>query len=91
MGTLEKEILEFATHKSGSEFNNIIDLMLKKTSDNRLKAVIAKKKEEIKAAKTEAEQATKRLELKRTLKEYLRSEEVKEYCRVGDTLQYKVA
>ena len=78
----EKEILEIAIHKSGKEFYNFLNILLKKINNNRLKAVIAIKKEEIKAAKREQEAAILNLELKRTLKEYLRRNEVKEYIRL---------
>ena len=60
----------------------IPNLVLKKISNNRLKSVIATKKEQIKAAKREQEAAILNLELKRTLKEYLRRNEVKEYIRL---------
>ena len=78
----EKEILEIAIHKSGKEFYNFLNILLKKINNNRLKAVIAIKKEEIKAAKREQQAAILNLELKRTLKEYLRRNEVKEYIRL---------
>ena len=78
----EKEILEIAIHKSGKEFYNFLNILLKKINNNRLKAVIAIKKEEIKNAKREQQAAIINLELKRTLKEYLRRNEVKEYIRL---------
>ena len=82
MDTVEKEILEIAIHKSGKEFYNFLSLLLKKINNNRLKAVIAIKKEEIKNAKREQQAAIINLELKRTLKEYLRKEEVRQYIRL---------
>ena len=82
MDTIEKEILEIAIHKSGKEFYNFLNILLKKINNNRLKAVIAIKKEEIKNAKREQQAAIINLELKRTLKEYLRRNEVKEYIRL---------
>ena len=82
METIEKEILEIAIHKSGKEFYNFLNILLKKINNNRLKAVIAIKKEEIKNAKREQQAAIINLELKRTLKEYLRRNEVKEYIRL---------
>ena len=82
MDTIEKEIIEIAIHKSGKEFYNFLGLLLKKINNDRLKAVIAIKKEEIKKAKREQEQAIRNLELKRTFKEYLRKEEVRQYIRL---------
>ena len=82
MDTIEKEIIEIAIHKSGKEFYNFLGLLLKKINNDRLKAVIAIKKEEIKKAKREQQAAIYNLELKRTLKEYLRKNEVKEYIRL---------
>ena len=37
MDISEKEILEVATHKSGREFNGLLELLLKKVSDDNLK------------------------------------------------------
>jgi len=82
MNITEKEILEVATHKSGREFYNFLNLLLKKVSDDRLKSIIAKKKEEIKACKTEQQAAIRNLELKRTFKEYLRRQEIKGYIKL---------
>ncbi len=82
MDTIEKEVLKIAISKSGRDFYNFLNLVLKKISNNRLKSVIATKKEQIKAAKREQEAAILNLELKRTLKEYLRRNEVKEYIRL---------
>ena len=78
----EKELLEIAIHKSGKEFYNFLGLLLKKINNDRLKTVIAIKKEEIRKAKREQEQAIRNLELKRTFKEYLRKEEVRQYIRL---------
>jgi aromatic ring-opening dioxygenase LigB subunit len=82
MDKIEKELLEIAIHKSGKEFYNFLSLLLKKINNNKLKAVIAIKKEEIRNAKREQQAAIYNLELKRTLKEYLRKNEVKEYIRL---------
>ena len=82
MDTIEKEVLKIAISKSGRDFYNFLNLVLKKISNNRLKSVIAIKKEQIKACKREQEAAIINLELKRTLKEYLRRNEVKEYIRL---------
>ncbi len=82
MDTVEKEILEIAIHKSGKDFYNFLNILLKKINNDKLKAVIAIKKEEIKKAKREQEQAIRNLELKRTFKEYLRKEEVRQYIRL---------
>jgi aromatic ring-opening dioxygenase LigB subunit len=82
MDTIEKEVLKIAIHKSGKEFYNFLNILLKKINNNRLKAVIAIKKEEIKNTKREQQAAILNLELKRTLKEYLRRNEVKEYIRL---------
>ena len=82
MDTIEKEIIEIAIHKSGKESYNFLGLVLKKINNDRLKAVIAIKKEEIRKAKREQEQAIRNLELKRTFKEYLRKEEVRQYIRL---------
>ena len=82
MDTIEKEIIEIAIHKSGKEFYNFLGLLLKKINNDRLKTVIAIKKEEIRKAKREQEQAIRNLELKRTFKEYLRKEEVRQYIRL---------
>ena len=81
MDVLEKEILETATHKSGAEFNNLLNLLLKKVSDDNLKKIIAEKKEEIKKAKYEQIAAQCRIELKRVLKEFIRS---------GRVMQFKI-
>ena len=82
MDTIEKEVLKIAISKSGKEFYNFLNILLKKINNNRLKAVIAIKKEEIKNTKREQQAAILNLELKRTLKEYLRRNEVKEYIRL---------
>lgn len=78
----EKEILGIAIKKSGKEFYSFLNILLKKVSNNKLKTIIAIKKEEIKNAKREQQAAILNLELKRTLKEYLRRNEVKEYIRL---------
>ena len=88
MDTIEKEVLKIAISKSGKEFYNFLNILLKKINNNRLKAVIAIKKEEIKAAKREQEAAILNLELKRTLKEYLRREEVRQYIRLCNCNTY---
>ena len=81
MDTIEKEILETVTHKSGREFNGLLELLLKKVSDDNLKKIIAEKKEEIKKAKYEQIAAQCRIELKRVLKEFIRS---------GRVMQFKI-
>ena len=88
MDTIEKEVLKIAISKSGRDFYNFLNLVLKKISNNRLKSVIATKKEQIKAAKREQEAAILNLELKRTLKEYLRREEVRQYIRLCNCNTY---
>ena len=60
----EKELLEIAIHKSGKEFYNFLGLLLKKINNDRLKTVIAIKKEKIKNAKREQQAAIYNLELK---------------------------
>ncbi|MHB1696511.1 MAG: hypothetical protein ACYCSQ_00165 [bacterium] len=82
MSITEKEIIEIATHKSGKEFYNFLNLLLKKINNQELKKIIAVKKEQIKAAKTEQERALRNLELKRTFKEYLRKQEIREYIKL---------
>jgi arsenate reductase-like glutaredoxin family protein len=82
MNTKEKEVLEIAVKKSGIEFYRFLDIVLKKINNEQLKAIISTKKEEIKKAKREQDQAIRNLELKRTFKEYLRKDDVKKYIRL---------
>jgi aromatic ring-opening dioxygenase LigB subunit len=82
MDTIEKEVLKIAISKSGKEFYNFLNILLKKINNDRLKSVISIKKEQIKACKREQEAAIINLELKRTFKEYLRKDKVKEYIRL---------
>ncbi len=91
METLEMEILGIAIKKSGKEFGNFLNVVLKKINNEQLKAIISKKKEEIKKAKKEQELAILNLELKRTFKEYLRKKEVKKYIRLcGNGVYFEI-
>ena len=71
------DILEKITKTSGNECNRYIKRALKKIDDPKLKAFLIKKNEEIEACKKEDVQAQKRLETKRTLREFLRTQEIK--------------
>jgi hypothetical protein len=90
METMEKEVLEIAVKKSGIEFYRFLNILLKKVSNERLKVIIAEKKEEIKKAKKEQQAAIYNLELKRTLKEYIRKNEIKKYIRLCKNSYFEI-
>ena len=72
-------ILEKITKTSGNECNRYIKRALKEIKNQDLIVFLKRKNEEIINSKKEDEQAQRRLETKRTLKEYLRTQEIKIY------------
>ena len=72
-------ILEKITKTSGNECNRYIKRALKEIKNQDLIVFLNRKNEEIINSKKEDEQAQRRLETKRTLKEYLRTQEIKIY------------
>ena len=73
------DILEKITKTSGAQCNRLIKRALKEIENPDLKGFLDKKWEEIIACKKEDKQAQRRLETKRTLKEYIRTQEIKYY------------
>lgn len=71
------DILEKITKTSGEQCNRLIKKALKEVQNPELKGFLDKKWEEIIACKKEDQQAQRRLETKRTLKEFLRTQEIK--------------
>ena len=71
------DILEKITKTSGEQCNRLIKKALKEVQNPELKGFLDKKWEEIITCKKEDEQAQRRLETKRTLKEYIRTQELK--------------
>ena len=72
-------ILEKITKTSGNECNRYIKRALKEIKNQDLIVFLKRKNEEIINSRKEDEQAQRRLETKRTLKEYLRTQEIKIY------------
>ena len=72
-------ILEKITKTSGNECNRYIKKALKEIKNQDLIVFLNRKNEEIINSRKEDEQAQRRLETKRTLKEYLRTQEIKIY------------
>ena len=72
-------ILERITKTSGEQCNRLIKRALKEVKNPDLIIFLNRKNEEIMKSKKEDEQAQRRLETKRTLKEFLRSREIKIY------------
>ena len=72
-------ILEKITKTSGNECNRYIKRALKEIKNQDLIVFLNRKNEEIINSRKEDEQAQRRLETKRTLKEYLRTQEIKIY------------
>lgn len=70
-------ILEKITKTSGEQCNRLIKSALKEVKNPDLKKFLDKKWGEIITCKKQDEQAQRRLETKRTIKEYLRTQEIK--------------
>jgi adenylate kinase len=82
------DILEKIIKTSGNECNRYIKKSLKEIKEPDLLTFLNKKYKEIIASKREDEQAQRRLEIKKTLKEYLRTNEIKSYIRLCKSNAY---